>query len=313
MTLVPTRTASVSGVALNSQGRPAAGMVMAMPRTSGGMMVGVGMMNTAIRPDGTFRIAGLAPGEYTLRAMIPGNAAPLGGETLAATISISGEDVAGVTLQPVVPATLSGRIVLDQEGGQSIRPSAIRLFATPRDPELMVFGGTGPPQIREDYSFEARVPPGVIMLRVFGETGWTLKAVRYQGVDVTDAGLDVSGGQRVEGIEIELTMRAQEVAGTVTNAAGAQVKDYTVLVFAQNKELWQGQSRYFGTGRGDQDGRYKIRTLPPGDYFAIALEYTDQTRIGDPEYFESFIPEATAFSMREAQTLNLNLRLRPGQ
>jgi protocatechuate 3,4-dioxygenase beta subunit len=313
MTLVPTRTASVSGVALNSQGRPAAGMVMAMPRTSGGMMVGVGMMNTAIRPDGTFRIAGLAPGEYTLRAMIPGNAGPLGGETLAATISISGEDVAGVTLQPVVPATLSGRIVLDQEGGQSIRPSAIRLFATPRDPELMVFGGTGPPQIREDYSFEARVPPGVIMLRVFGETGWTLKAVRYQGVDVTDAGLDVSGGQRVEGIEIELTMRAQEVAGTVTNAAGAQVKDYTVLVFAQNKELWQGQSRYFGTGRGDQDGRYKIRTLPPGDYFAIALEYTDQTRIGDPEYFESFIPEATAFSMREAQTLNLNLRLRPGQ
>ena len=313
MTLVPTRTASVTGNAIDSRGRPASGMVMAMPRTGGGMMVGIGMTNTTIRPDGTFRISGLAPGDYTLRAMIPGSAGPLAGDTLTATVSVAGEDVHGITLQPVVPAIISGRIILDQSGSQPIQPSGIRIFASPKEPELMMFMDGRPPQVRDDYSFEARVSPGVTMLRVVGEGGWTLKSVRHQGIDITDSGLAVNGGQRLEGIEIELTTRAQEVAGTVSNSTGAQVKDYTVLVFAQNKELWQGQSRYFGTGRGDQDGRYKIRTLPPGDYFAVALEYLDQTRIGDPEYFEGFIPDATSFAVREAQTLNLNLRLQPGR
>jgi hypothetical protein len=313
MTLVPTRTASVSGVALDSRGRPAAGMVMAMPRSGTGMMLGVGMTNTSIRPDGTFRISGLAPGEYMIRAMIPGATGPFGGEALSAAVSIAGEDVSGVTLQPVAPAILSGRIVLEQEAGKTIQSAGIRVLATPREPELMVFAGGGPPRVNDDYSFEARVSPGPTLLRVTAEGGWMLKAVRHQGVDVTDTGLEVGAGQRIEGIEIELTTRAQEIAGKVTGSSGTQVKEYSVLVFAQNKELWLGQSRYFGMGRGDQDGQYKIRTLPPGDYFAIALDYIDQARIGDPEYFEALMPDATSFSIREAESLNLNLRLRSGQ
>jgi protocatechuate 3,4-dioxygenase beta subunit len=313
MTLVPTRNASVSGVALDSRGRPAAGMVMAMPRSGSAMTLGVGMTNTSIRPDGTFRISGLAPGDYVIRAMITGNAGGFDGDALSATVSVAGEDVNGVTLNPVVPATISGRIVLEGDAGQAIRPSGIRVVATPREPELMVLAGGGPPRVNDDYSFEARVSPGATMLRVMGEGGWMLKAVRHQGVDITDTGLDLSAGQRLEGIEIELTTRVQEIAGNVTNASGAQVRDYSVLVFAQDKELWQGQGRHVGLGRGDQDGRYKIRTLPPGDYFAIALDYVDQARIGDPEYFEAFMADATSFSVREAETLNLNLRLRPGQ
>ena len=60
MTLTPTRTARVTGTALDSQGKPFPGMVMVVQR-NGGMF----MSSSAARvmPDGTFTMNGVAPGE----------------------------------------------------------------------------------------------------------------------------------------------------------------------------------------------------------------------------------------------------------
>ena len=51
------------------------------------------------------------------------------------------------------------------------------------------------------------------------------------------------------------------------------MKDYTVVVFARDSQRWTNASRYLGGGRPNQDGVYKVRSLPPGDYYAIALDY----------------------------------------
>jgi hypothetical protein len=168
-------------------------------------------------------------------------------------------------------------------------------------------------EVRDDFSFETTTEPGAILFRAGPmDGGWMLKAVRHNGIDVTDDGLEPAPGQTVDGIEIELTTRTQELSGLVLDSSSRPVREYTVIVFSRSPELWTGPSRYVGTARADQDGRYKIRTLPPGDYYAAALEYLDQTRVGDPEYFESLIAETVPLTLGEGEVKSLDLRLRPG-
>jgi hypothetical protein len=99
ITLTPTRLASISGIAVDAQGRPLSGGMLMIVQRQGTAM----MMNTAgqIRPDGTFSATGIAPGEYTLQT----NTAPGGGfdqqEVATADVTVTGEDITGLRLTAV--------------------------------------------------------------------------------------------------------------------------------------------------------------------------------------------------------------------
>ena len=95
----------------------------------------------------------------------------------------------------------------------------------------------------------------------------------------------------------------------VTDARGQTVKDYSIVVFARESARWFTGSRYFGTGRADQDGRFKVRNLPPGDYYAIALDYVEPGAGTDPEFLETIRNRATTFSMTEGAVKALDLKL----
>jgi hypothetical protein len=65
--LSPTRLARISGTAVDSDGKPLVGATVVMMQISGAMM-----MNTAggqVRPDGSFSMANVSPGDYTVQAM----------------------------------------------------------------------------------------------------------------------------------------------------------------------------------------------------------------------------------------------------
>src|SRR5205814_3753817 len=67
--LLPTRLATISGIALNSQGQPFdRGSVQVMPR--GGIAFG-GISGGPLRPDGALTVPNVPPGQYTLRAIAP--------------------------------------------------------------------------------------------------------------------------------------------------------------------------------------------------------------------------------------------------
>jgi hypothetical protein len=142
--------------------------------------------------------------------------------------------------------------------------------------------------------------------------GSRIKAVRLNGVDVTDTGIDFRPNENVIGLEIELTTQLSSLSGTVSDARGNSVKDYSVVIFPRDKERWGPGSRYMNFGRPDQDGRYKAVNLPAGDYYAIALDYVEQGANGDPEFLDRIKEKATEFSMTEAESKNLDLKLVTG-
>ena len=62
-------------------------------------------------------------------------------------------------------------------------------------------------------------------------------------------------------------------------------------------------------GRPGDDGRFKVAMLPPGDYYAIALDRTDPTEWQDPEFLDGLSRQASAFSLAQGETRVIALRL----
>jgi hypothetical protein len=234
-------------------------------------------------------------------------------------VTVNGEDLTDVHLAPLEPATVSGRIFFDDPGAAlALKPSALRVVWQPLNPDDMGIGIApgSTPAVQDDLTFELKTAPGRIALRVIilpstppTPSAWRVKAIRVNGVDVTDTGIDV-GSQGVRGVEIELTNRSQQISGLVTDAKGGAVKDYVVILFAQDRLHWTAAgNRYFSTGRPGDDGRFKVATLPPGDYYAIALDRADPTEWESPEFLEGLRQQASAFSLAQGETKTLALRL----
>jgi Carboxypeptidase regulatory-like domain len=315
ITLTPTRLATITGSAVDAEGRPMAGSVFATQR---GVGMGFGGMGGPVRPDGTFTIPNVPPGDYLLRANAARNSAALNGppEFSFAVVNVAGDDVSGVRLAPLKPVTLSGHVSFDDPGAaQSVKPSMVRVIAQTVNPDDFAGLGVGtgsPRPVSDDFTFELKSAPGRIGLVPIVQQAsntWRLKSIRVNGSDVSDSGFEV-GGQAVSGIEIEMTNQLQQITGTVTNARGDAVKDYTVALFSQDRARWKvATNRYFALGRPGADGGFKVATLPPGDYYAAAVDAIDVSGWQDPDLLEAWSRVATAFTLTPGDSRALTLRL----
>jgi hypothetical protein len=290
---------------MDAQGRPMMGMVMAVPRGDS-MMVTFGPPGQ-IRPDGSFTINGLAPGTYVLQTN-----GQNGNESASAEVTVGGDDVNGVRLVASQPSTASGRVVVDQAAAPSLKSSTLRVTAQPVEFDTVMFGPSGGPAVvNDDLTFELKARPGKMRIVLAGPgTGWAVRAVRHRGVDVTDSGIEFRANEDVADIELEITNRLTDVSGLVTNSRGTTQKDYSVVVFPEDRDKWTPSSRYMRTSRPDQDGRFKVSGLPPGAYYIIALDYLDTSGDwNDPEALDRLKSKAATFSVNEGETKTLDLKI----
>jgi hypothetical protein len=80
-------------------------------------------------------------------------------------------------------------------------------------------------------------------------------------------------------------------------------------VFAEDEARWGFPTRFISTGRPDQDGRFRIRGLPPERYAALAVEYLEPGEELNPETLERLRPSATIFALAEGEVRALDLKL----
>lgn len=264
-----------------------------------------GQTATAIAAgDGSFVIAGLLPGAYLVEAR-----SPSGSEFASTEVVVEGSDVAGVTLMLSKGATARGRIRFDTGSPpQGLRPSQVFVMPTLVDHQMadMSMSG-GPPVTRDDWSFELQGLRGRGFIRAGTLSDWQMKRVRREDVDVTDTPLDFATD--VDGLEIELTQRLTTVSGGVSDDRGGVALDATVIAFADDPGKWGPHSRFIESARPDQQGRFKIRGLPPGRYVAIAVGYLEPGEERDPDLLERWRQHGTPFTLSEGETHALDLRL----
>jgi hypothetical protein len=281
------------------------GSVMAMQTTTG---FGFNMSSAGpIRPDGTFTINGVAPGEYTLRAQSFGPAGP-SGETGSVKIVATGDDITDVHIVGAKPSTLSGRIVIDPAAGAQL-PQSLQIMPMPMEPGQMPMGMM-PGRMAEDGTFEMKSAPGRMRLQTMGPmAGMVVRAIRLNGTDITDAGVDVRPNEDISGLEIELTNKVTVISGLVTNARGETVKEYSAIAFAQDKEKWKSFGRYQSVGRPDQDGRFRISGLPPSDYYVVALDKINPGQMTDPDFLDAIRIRAIPITIREGENRTVDLKI----
>jgi hypothetical protein len=322
LSLVPARVASLSGIAIDAQGAPVQRGIVTVVEASGGGTTFI--PGGPIMPDGRFTIRALPPGEYVLRATIASGTTLAGGmpgadtavymaagpEPLVARVTVNGSDVSGVVLGPMKKVTISGRVTVDAATTAPVPASSIRISLVPRSPEAATMPMTPAPQLNQDLTFELSAPAAELGLRVdVTSPEFVLKAIRVRGIDITDTGVDLTSGNSLDEVEIELTNRPPELSGIVVNTRGEVLTNATVVVFPEDRDRWIFESRLIATVRPSaQDGRFRVRTLPPGRYLAAAVEQLQPTQ-HDPAFLETLRPRAVAFSLSDGQTTTLDLKV----
>jgi hypothetical protein len=204
--------------------------------------------------------------------------------------------------------TGTGRIVVDSLATETPARGGIRIVTQPAENDAAA--SFTPGSVAADMTFTFSAAPGRMLIRPTLPTGWTIKAVRVKGQDVTETGIDFrTGAAPVTDIEVEITNRLTEVTGSARNPRGDPVDDYTVLLFARERERWNGEPRNFALVRPDQQGTFSAKGLAPGDYYAAAVDYLDPADAQDPDLLERLQRTATSFSLIEGESKSLELRV----
>lgn len=334
ISLLPVKLARVTGQATSSDGRPLSGaMIMLMPASrDGGFFMPGGTTRT--NASGQFTLNGIAPGDYSLQVRSTGpmmidagggammfsmstdanGSAPRREPEFAnVPLAVNGEDLSGVVVMTTHGAKARGRVVF--EGGSRPDGTAqIRVMSPSADAEGGPSIGSGMGQVRDDGQFDLSGLVGSHLIRPTSlPNGWLLRSVLLNGVDITDTGYEFKPGEDVEGLEVLLTQRTTEVDGTVSNSQNQPLKDYTVVVFSTDEAKWtMPMTRWAQSARPDQEGRFRIKNLPAGSYYAVAVEYVAQGEWNDPDWLTRMRERATTFKVTEGSGTSLNLTLSGG-
>ena len=168
----------------------------------------------------------------------------------------------------------------------------------------------GVAQIKDDLTFSVTGVAGPARLRVTVPDSWMVKTVMHDRRDITDTAIELKSGEELSGVQVILTDRITSVSGQLADDKGAPIVDGTVLVFASDAKEWWEDSRFVRAARPDQEGKYEIRGLPPGEYLAVAIDYVQEGLWNDPEYLESIRRDAQKLMLREGDAQVISLKLR---
>jgi hypothetical protein len=173
----------------------------------------------------------------------------------------------------------------------------------------MSFGPAQPPQpLKPDGRFELKAAPGSVTLNMMQAPNWMLKSAKHNGQDVLENGLDVRAGEDVDNLQVVITDRLPELSGSVADERGRPVLEFTAIAFPQQPAA-PGSVARSSIGRPDQDGRFKIRPLPAGSYYVVAVDYVEQGQWLDPEYLERLRPSATRVTIGDAEAKSIDLKV----
>jgi Carboxypeptidase regulatory-like domain len=306
MPLLPVRSVRVSGEVSDSSGAPLTGAFVSAEVPIGA--AAISSKGGAVMPDGTFSIAGMAPGDYVLR--VSTNIRAGDGEGAAMPLTVGTADITDVHVVTSKPSSITGRVLIDRGELGNRTGSTFRLMTLAANAAEAAVNGAGNGNgtaVKDDFTFELRARPGHVFIRS-NTPEWFLRSVRVNGVDVKDSGIEIRPNQALSDVEVELTHRQPEITGAVKTAEGIVTRNAFVVVFPQDRQHWGYLSRYVRMSRPNPDNQYRVQA-PPGEYLAIAVDVLEEGEWSEPDFLERVRERAVRFSLAEGDHKPLDLTL----
>jgi hypothetical protein len=258
--------------------------------------------------DGKFEIRDVAPGSYNLMAIesIDDKA-----RVARQTEQVAGANIDGVRLSPVPGATIHGQL---RVAGSPIDFSKIALNLSPADEQHWegIIGSLGGSNVKADGSFEWKdVPPGTYYITATGVedrlTDYFVETVSAGAHDLRDAGLTISGGSVF--LDVSLNSKGSKLEGVVLDDKDQPVAN--AVVVAMPEEKFRKRPDRFAKATTDQQGRFSMKGMIPGQYSVLSWESLEGDLYLDTDFLRSYEERAVTIRLEKGGQSRLSLKAQP--
>jgi hypothetical protein len=323
-------TASLDGIVTRPDGSGAAGAQLQLVQTPPrGYTLDTPLMATATAlPDGRFRIPAVSPGDYTLTARATpagvvssgrGGGPALWSET---TLSVLGDDIAGLTLGLESGPSLTGRVTFG-EGAPGPKADLTQWRVSLVTPAQLskrgpVFGSNfnaaQPMPLTADGAFEiGGIPPGGYLFQLtgpgVGPAGWWMRSMLSDEHDLLDRLIQVRPGSPSMNVVLAMSNRHTELSGTLRTSTGRPEADVFVIAFSTDRTMWGAGARRVRAVRPDADGHFSMPDLPPGDYLLGVVTDVEPEDWQNPALLEQMAPTSVNVTIAEGEKKVQDLQL----
>jgi len=320
---------------------PAKASVAAIVRTPGLALSGaldeitMGIPNSNFNPaTGSLEIRGVLPGNYVVIASLQdpsvgpapgvgGLPQPAGVSNGMTTVTVSDSDVDGVVITVVPAATLPGRLRVDGQQQLPVTMDRMRL-------QLVLLNPTAPPRpgspsggsaaLNADGTFRfAGIAQGDYRMVVLalgpiptangqpGFPGVYLKEARFEGVDILNAPLRVSGS--VSGtLDVVVGVSNGQVSGILSDRRSQPVP-VTQVVLVPNRS--RERTDLYKTATTDANGHFVIFGITPGDYKLFSWEALEPYGWFDPDVMAQAETRGSAVHVTDTTSEMVDVKLIP--
>jgi len=243
---------------------------------------------TSITPNGTFAVAGVAPGSYTLQAYSPEFNPPDFGEV---DVTVQDHDANAIKIALSEGVDIAGRV--EFSGAASLVKYAV-VYATPFDSRRIPVDLKPPVATMRpngDFLFKNLIP-GKYEITVRGMPDVYLaetRAVSRDGSkDIMEQGLTVPVRDPPT-LNIVMKAGGGEISGTID---GAKPGDAFIVALV----IRHGATDIPMPVRA-QDGRFRMGDLAPGDYTLLAWPESREIEYRNPAVLAELLRDGTAVSL----------------
>jgi hypothetical protein len=141
--------------------------------------------------------------------------------------------------------------------------------------------------------------------------GWALKSAMSNGRDLADGAFEITDPAPAD-VVVTFTKATTEIRGRVLTADGQPTGGFPIVVFATERAYWTPGSRRVTSAKPASDGTYRVRGLPPGQYYVCALSELDPNDLLDPSFLEQLAGASFTLTLAPGEARTQDLRLGGG-
>ena len=252
--------------------------------------------------EGRFEFRDVFPGSYIVAASWSINQ-----ERYSARreVEVGNADVEGVNATITRGVDVSGRVAWEQKPPSEAQGVHVALQVSDQSPSSWNSGAFEP---KPDGTFLIRnVQEGVYRPHVFtGSLDCFLKSARYGTADVTDGGLSPHAGTDAA-LELKLSCGAARIEGVVLT--GDSLPAAGVYVVAIPDAPHRDHDWEYRAETTDQNGRFLLRGIVPGDYRIFSWNCADDFDWSDAEQLKPYESKGMSVSVEEGDRKTVQLKV----